>query len=119
MATSTVTGFENVIKLFEEISDSDVRKVLNEAGADIENIMKNNIAIDTSTAQKSIKKRVRKTAEGIKLTVRVGKRYYINQEYGSSTADPSNIGKLSKALRGKDAEVIKALERLVKKWEVK
>ena len=90
MATSTVTGFENVIKLFEEISDSAV-------------------------AQKSIKKRVRKTAEGIKLTVRVGKRYYINQEYGSSTADPSNIGKLSKALRGKDAEVIKALERLVKK----
>ena len=77
--------------------------------------MKNNIAIDTSAAQKSIKKRVRKTAEGIKLTVRVGKRYYINQEYGSSTADPSNIGKLSKALRGKDAEVIKALERLVKK----
>ena len=115
MATSTVTGFENVIKLFEEISDSDVRKVLNEAGADIENIMKNNIAIDTSTAQKSIKKRVRKTAEGIKLTVRVGERYYINQEYGSSKADPSNIGRLSKALRGKDAEVIKALERLVKK----
>lgn len=52
MATSTVTGFENVIKLFEEISDSDVRKVLNEAGADIENIMKNNIAIDTAAAQK-------------------------------------------------------------------
>ena len=46
MATSTVTGFENVIKLFEEISDSDVRKVLNEAGADIENIKKKNIAID-------------------------------------------------------------------------
>ena len=44
-----VLEFESV-KLFEEISDSDVRKVLNEAGADIENIMKNNIAIDKTTA---------------------------------------------------------------------
>lgn len=114
MATSTVTGYENVISLFQEISDAEVRQVLNKAGSDIEKVMKNNIAIDTSTAQRSIKKSVKKTSEGLKLSVRVGERYYINQEYGTSRSDPKNIGRLSKALKGKDEEVLSALRKLVK-----
>ena len=112
--SSTVVGFEDAMGLFKEIDDAEVKKALNEIGNKAVNLMKGAVAVDTGATRASIKKSIRKSDQGIKLNIKINKKYYLNQEYGTSRSNPKNIQKVYKATQSMDDEAIKILEGLVK-----
>ena len=110
-----IEGYKSAIKLFDEISDAEVRNVLSNIGDKAVSSMSSAVAVDTGATRESIKKTIRKVEEGIKLSVRIKKEYYMYQEYGASTSNPKNVQKVFRALRGIDDIAIKQLEELVVK----
>ena len=112
--SSTVIGFEDAMGLFKEIDDSEVKKALNEIGGKAVNLMKGAVAVDTGATRESVKKSIRKSDQGIKLNIKINKKYYLNQEYGTSRSNPKNVQKVYQATQGMDDEAIRILEGLVK-----
>ena len=113
--SSTVVGFEDAMGLFKEIDDSEVRNALNEIGNKAVNLMKGAVAVDTGATKASIKKSIRKVDQGMKLTIRINKEYYLNQEFGTSRSNPRNVQRVYSATRGIDDYAISELEGLVTK----
>lgn len=111
----TVAGYESVIKLFDEISDADVRKVLSSIGDKAVSSMSGAVSVKSGATKGSIKKSIRKVESGIKLSVKIKNEYYVNQEYGASTSNPKNVQRVFRALRGIDDTAKKELEELVMK----
>lgn len=110
-----IDGYKSAIKLFDEISDAEVRNVLSNIGDKAVSSMSSAVAVDTGGAKGSIKKTIRKVEEGIKLSVRIKKEYYMYQEFGASTSNPRNVQRVFRALNGIDDIAIKQLEELVVK----
>lgn len=113
--SSTVTGYESVIKLFDEISDDDVRKVLSSIGDKAISSMSGAVSVRSGATKGSIKKSIRKVEAGIKLNVKIKNDYYVNQEYGSSTSNPKNVQRVFRAMRNIDDAAQKELQELVVK----
>ena len=78
--SSTVIGFEDAMGLFKEIDDSEVRNALNEIGDKAVNLMKGAVAVDTGATRGSIKKSIRKSDQGIKLNIKINKKYYFTNK---------------------------------------
>lgn len=111
----TVIGFEDAMGLFKEIEDSELRKVLSDIGDKGTSVMKGAVAVDTGATKASIKKSIRKVDQGMKLTIRINKEYYLNQEFGTSRSNPRNVQRVYSATRGIDDYAISELEGLVAK----
>ena len=97
MADLYVHGAEQALKLFEEITEVEVKKVLNKIGDVVVDKMQSDIAVDTSNAQKSVKKHIKKLDGGWGVTVYPSTRYYYYQEVGTKK-DKKNIGRLLGAI---------------------
>ena len=110
----TVIGFEDAMGLFKEIEDSELRKVLSDIGDKGTSAMSGAVAVDTGATKASIKKSIRKVDQGMRLTIRINKEYYLNQEYGTSRSNPRNVQRVYSA-RGIDDYAISELEGLVNK----
>lgn len=93
----SITGDQECMKLFEEISEVEVKKVLNEIGDTVVNKMKADIAVDTANAQHSIDKHLKRVDGGWGVTIYPSTRYYYYQEVGTSK-DRKNIGRLLGAI---------------------
>ena len=55
MANFSITGDQETLKLFKEVTEVEVKKVLNKIGDVVVDKMQSDIAVDTANAQKSIK----------------------------------------------------------------
>lgn len=115
MSGVTINGIEQTESLFKELTDAQVRKVANEIGDIVVDAMSANIAYDTGSSKKSIKKIVRKSDEGIKVSISPHTRYYIYDEFGTSKVK-NNIGKLYRAIEGSKNECIDTAKELAKNY---
>ena len=115
MSGVTITGIEQTESLFKELTDAQVRKVANEIGDIVVDAMSANIARDTGASQKSIKKQVRKSDEGIKVSISPHTHYYIFDEFGTSKVK-NNIGKLYRAIESSKSECINTARELVENY---
>ena len=97
MADLYVHGAEQALKLFEEITEVEVKKVLNKIGDVVVDKMQSDIAVDTANAQKSVKKHLKRLDGGQGVTVYPSTRYYYYQEVGTKK-DKKNIGRLLGAI---------------------
>ena len=115
MSGVTITGIEKTESLFKELTDAQVRKVANEIGDIVVDAMSANIARDTGASQKSIKKQVRKSDGGIKVSISPHTHYYIFDEFGTSKVK-NNIGKLYRAIESSKSECINTARELVENY---
>lgn len=113
MSSCHIEGFDSVLKLFEEINDIEVKKALNKIGDNGVRTIQGAMKEDTGESKRSVKKTVRRVDAGIKLTVKVNKDSYKNQEYGSTRSNPANVSKIYKAIKGFDLEALDILKKLV------
>ena len=97
MANFSITGDQEALKLFEEVTEVEVKKALNKIGDVVVDKMQEDIAIDTANAQKSVKKHIKKLDGGWGVTVYPSTRYYYYQEVGTKK-DKKNIGRLLGAI---------------------
>lgn len=109
----TVSGEDSVDSLFEEITDSQIRKVANDIGDIVAKEMKSSIAIDTGKSKSSVKKRVRVSEDGAIVTIKPTSYYYHYQEFGTSK-DKSNIGKIAKAIESTKGKCIDTAKEVIK-----
>ena len=107
-----IEGLDTSLDLFQEITDDDIKKALNEIGKKAKKSMQSASAVDTERAKKSIKSRLKRTSFGYKLTTRFEEDYYAYQEFESEKSDPKIIGKVYRALKGIDEEALKILKKL-------
>ncbi len=105
---------QNLSKLFEEVTEFEVKKALNKIGDVVVDEMKARIAVDTTTAQKSIKKYLKRYDNGWGVTVYPSTRYYYYQEVGTKK-DKKNIGRLLSAIVDTQAECFKIAEEVLKR----
>ena len=77
--------------------------------------MSANIARDTEKKKKSIKKQVRKSDGGIKVSISPHTHYYIFDEFGTSKVK-NNIGKLYRAIESSKSECINTARELVENY---
>ena len=103
MADLYVHGAEQALKLFEEITEVEVKKVLNKIGDVVVDKMQSDIAVDTANAQKSIKKHLKRMDGGWGVAIYPSTRYYYYQEVGTKK-DKKNIGRLLGAIVDTQAE---------------
>ena len=103
MADLYVHGAEQALKLFEEITEVEVKKVLNKIGDVVVEKMQSDIAVDTANAQKSVKKHLKRMDGGWGVAIYPSTRYYYYQEIGTKK-DKKNIGRLLSAIVDTQAE---------------
>ena len=103
MADLYVHGAEQALKLFEEITEVEVKKVLNKIGDVVVDKMQSDIAVDTTNAQKSIKKHLKRMDGGWGVAIYPSTRYYYYQEVGTKY-QKKNIGRLLGAIVDTQAE---------------
>ena len=103
MADLYVHGAEQALKLFEEITEVEVKKVLNKIGDVVVDKMQSDIAVDTANAQKSVKKHIKRMDGGWGVAIYPSTRYYYYQEIGTKK-DKKNIGRLLSAIVDTQAE---------------
>ena len=103
MADLYVHGAEQALKLFEEITEVEVKKVLNKIGDVVVDKMQSDIAVDTANAQKSVKKHLKRMDGGWGVAIYPSTRYYYYQEVGTKK-DKKNIGRLLGAIVDTQAE---------------
>ena len=103
MANFSMIGVEEDLKLFEEVREVDVKKVVNKIGDVVVDKMQADIAVDTANAQKSIKKHLKRLDGGWGVTVYPSTRYYYYQEVGTKY-QKKNIGRLLGAIVDTQAE---------------
>ena len=103
MADLYVHGAEQALKLFEEITEVEVKKVLNKIGDVVVDKMQSDIAVDTANAQKSVKKHLKRMDGGWGVAIYPSTRYYYYQEIGTKK-DKKNIGRLLGAIVDTQAE---------------
>ena len=103
MADLYVHGAEQALKLFEEITEVEVKKVLNKIGDVVVDKMQSDIAVDTANAQKSVKKHLKRMDGGWGVAIYPSTRYYYYQEVGTKK-DKKNIGRLLSAIVDTQAE---------------
>ena len=118
MSGVTITGIEQTESLFKELTDAQVRNVANKIGDIVVDAMSANIARDTGASQKSIKKQVRKSDGGIKVSISPHTHYYIYDEFGTSKVK-NNIGKLYRDIEGSKNECIDTAKELAKNYAKK
>lgn len=82
MANFSMTGAQEALKLFEEVTEVEVKKVLNKIGDVVVEKMQSDIAVDTANAQKSIKKHLKRMDGGWGVAIYPSTRYYYYQEVG-------------------------------------
>ena len=97
MADLYVHGAEQALKLFEEITEVEVKKVLNKIGDVVVDKMQSDIAVDTANAQKSVKKHLKRMDGGWGVAIYPSTRYYYYQECGTSRFK-GNVGRLLGAI---------------------
>ena len=114
MADLYVHGAEQALKLFEEITEVEVKKVLNKIGDVVVDKMQSDIAVDTSNAQKSVKKHLKRLDDGWGVTVYPSTRYYYYQEVGTKY-QKKNIGRLLSAIIDTQAECFRIAEEVLKR----
>ena len=82
MANFSMTGAQEALKLFEEVTEVEVKKALNKIGDVVVEKMKADIAVDTANAQKSVKKHLKRMDGGWGVAIYPSTRYYYYQEIG-------------------------------------
>ena len=82
MANFSITGDQETLKLFEEVTEVEVKKALNKIGDVVVEKMQSDIAVDTANAQKSIKKHLKRMDGGWGVAIYPSTRYYYYQEVG-------------------------------------
>ena len=82
MANFSITGAQEALKLFEEVTEVEVKKVLNKIGDVVVDKMQSDIAVDTANAQKSVKKHLKRMDGGWGVAIYPSTRYYYYQEIG-------------------------------------
>ena len=82
MANFSITGDQETLKLFEEVTEVEVKKALNKIGDVVVEKMQSDIAVDTANAQKSIKKHLKRMDGGWGVAIYPSTRYYYYQEIG-------------------------------------
>lgn len=105
---------QNLSKLFEEVTEYEVKKALNKIGDVVVDEMKARIAVDTGNAQKSIKKYLKRYDNGWGVTVYPSTRYYYYQEIGTSRFK-GNVGRLLSAIVDTRAECFDIAEEVLKR----
>ena len=73
---------QNLSKLFEEVTEVEVKKALNKIGDVVVDEMKARIAVDTANAKKSVKKHLKRMDGGWGVAIYPSTRYYYYQEIG-------------------------------------
>lgn len=114
MNLSVINGEAECMKLFEEISDYELKKVANKIGETVEKRMKSDIAVDTGNAQKSVKAYFKRISDGYDVTIYPSTRYYYYQEVGTSRFK-GNIGRLSRAIADTRQECFDIAKEVVKR----
>lgn len=112
MAGCTIEGLDSSLELFDEITDEDIRKALNEIGKKAKKAMQSATAVDSGDAKRSVKSRIKRMPFGMKLVTRFTEEYYAYQEFESKKSDPENIGRVYRALKGIDEEAVKILSKI-------
>ena len=97
MANLSITGDQEILKLFKEVTELEIKKALNKIGDVVVEKMQSDIAVDTATAQKSVKKHLKRLDGGWGVTVYPSTRYYYYQEVGTKY-QKKNIGRLLGAI---------------------
>lgn len=110
----TVEGLDTALELFQEITDEDVKKALNQIGREAKKAMQSASAVDSGDAKRSVKSRLKRWNGGYKLVTRFTEEYYAYQEFDSQKSDPKNIGKVYRALKGLDEKALEILRKLPK-----
>ena len=82
MANFSITGDQEALKLFEEVTEVEVKKALNKIGDVVVEKMQSDIAVDTANAQKSVKKHLKRMDGGWGVAIYPSTRYYYYQEIG-------------------------------------
>ena len=82
MANFSITGDQETLKLFEEVTEVEVKKALNKIGDVVVEKMQSDIAVDTANAQKSVKKHLKRLDGGWGVAIYPSTRYYYYQEIG-------------------------------------
>ena len=103
MANFSMTGVQEALKLFEDITEVEVKKALNKIGDVVVDKMQSDIAVDTANAQKSVKKHIKRVDGGWGVTIYPSTRYYYYQEVGTKY-QKKNIGRLLGAIVDTQAE---------------
>ena len=114
MAGLVIKQDQNLSKLFEEVTEYEVKKALSKIGDVVVDEMKARIAVDTGNAQKSIKKYLKRYDNGWGVTVYPSTRYYYYQEIGTSRFK-GNVGRLLSAIVDTQAECFKIAEEVLKR----
>lgn len=107
-----IEGLDTSLDLFQEITDDDVKKALNDIGKEAKKAMQSASAVDSGDAKRSVKSRLKRTNFGYKLVTRFEEEYYAYQEFDTEKSNPKNIGKVYRALKGIDEQALKILEKL-------
>ena len=103
MANLSITGDQEALKLFEEVTEVEVKKALNKIGDVVVEKMQSDIAVDTANAQKSVKKHLKRMDGGWGVAIYPSTRYYYYQEVGTKF-QKKNIGRLLGAIIDTQAE---------------
>lgn len=120
MAGVKIEGLDTSLDLFQEITDDDIKKALNEIGKEAKKGMKSASAIDSGKAKESVKSRIKRLNNGtFKLVTRFTEEYYAYQEFDTEKSNPANIGKAYRALKRIDEQALKILEKLPTKGSEK
>ena len=82
MANFSITGDQETLKLFKEVTEVEVNKALNKIADVVVDKMQADIAVDTANAQKSIKKHLKRMDGGWGVAIYPSTRYYYYQEIG-------------------------------------
>ena len=90
MANFSITGEQETFKLFDEVTEVEVKKVLNKIGDVVVDKMQSDIAVDTANAQKSVKKHLKRMDGGWGVAIYPSTRYYYYQEVGTKKGQKSN-----------------------------
>lgn len=112
MSGVKIEGLDTSLDLFQEITDDDIKKALNDIGKEAKKAMQNASAVDKGNAKRSVKSRLKRTSFGYKLVTRFTEEYYAYQEFDSEKSKPDNIGKVYRALKGIDEQALKIFEKL-------
>ena len=112
MGGCIVEGLDTSLALFDEITDDDIKKALNEIGKKAKKAMQGAAVVDTGDAKRSVKSRLNRTSFGYKLTTRFTEEYYAYQEFESKKAKPENIGRAYRAIKGIDEEAEEIFRKL-------
>ena len=112
MANFSITGDQETLKLFKEVTEVEIKKALNKIGDVVVDKMQSDIAVDTANAQKSVKKHLKRLDGGWGVTVYPSTRYYYYQEVGTKY-QKKNIGRLLSAIIDTQAECFRIAEEVL------